>query len=83
METIIIIGIIAFVAYFAYRVMFGKTAKEVISEINETVVKTADVNKDGKVNVDDAVIVAKEVKNTTKKVAAKVRTAVKKPKGVK
>ena len=85
MEMVIVLIIVAVVAYFAYKAMIGaKSAQEVISDINNNVVttvkKTADVNKDGKVNGADVDVVVKEVKNTTEKVAARVKKVINKTK---
>ena len=86
MEFLIIAAILAFCGYFGYQYYLVKKAridpyvskltteaKEAAKKIDVQVV--LDVNKDGKVDMADATIIA----NTAKKAAETVKKAVKKP----
>lgn len=83
MNTIIIVGVVAFIAYVLYKMLTKKeTAQEAVAEVAKEAVaeaaKVADVNGDGKVDIADAVEAVKKTKAATKKVAAKAKeTAVK------
>ena len=71
-DTIIGIAVVGFAGYLVYKMMFKKetieeAVKETIAEAKAEVTKVADVNKDGKVDVADAVEVVKTVKAAAKK----------------
>jgi hypothetical protein len=53
--------------------------KEVVAKTKSTAKKVADVNKDGKVDMADAVEVAKKTKTVAKKAATAVKEKVTKP----
>jgi len=86
MEFLIIAVILAFCGYFGYQYYLVKKARidpyitKLAAEAKEAakkidVEKVLDVNKDGKVDVADATIIAK----TAKQAAETVKKAVKKP----
>ena len=71
-DTIIGIAVVGFAGYLVYKMMFKKetleeAVKETIAEAKAEATKVADVNKDGKVDVADAVEVVKTVKTAAKK----------------
>ena len=86
MEFLIIAVILAFCGYFGYQYYLVKKARidpyvlKLAAEAKEAAKKVdvqvvLDVNKDGKVDMADATIIA----DTAKKAAATVKKAVKKP----
>ena len=90
MEFLIIAVILAFCGYFGYQYYLAKKvtidpyvtkltteAKEAAKKVDVQVV--LDVNKDGKVDLADAAIIADTAKKTVAKVKAAKKPAAKKP----
>ena len=86
MWTIFWIAVVAVAGYAAWR-YYGKSSsaavetkvEEIKAEVTESVLSVADVNKDGKVDLNDAKAVAKKVTDKAKKNVAKgvAKTAAK------
>ena len=71
-DTIIGIAVVGIAGYLVYKMMFKKetaaeAVAETVAEVKAEVIKVADVNGDGKVDVKDAVEVVKTVKAAAKK----------------
>ena len=87
-ETIIGVAIIAFAGWVVFKMLTkGESAKqaaaEVASEVKAEAAKLADVNGDGKVDVQDVVAAVKKTRGAAKKAAGKVKEAAKKTKKAK
>jgi flagellar basal body-associated protein FliL len=82
MEQVLVVLILALVVYAVYKWLSKKdqnedgqvdwqdgveAAKSAVVDVKDAVVNVADVNKDGKVNLADAVEVVKKVKKGRKK----------------
>lgn len=77
-ESIIIIAVIAFIGYAAYKYFNGaKSMSEAVnsaaSDVKETAKSAADVNGDGKVDLADAKAAVTKAKTAVNKVAATTR----------
>lgn len=71
MEWFLGLAFVALVIALVYKMLTKKetleeAAKEVAAEVTATAKKAADVNKDGKVNIDDAKEVVKKVRKKKK-----------------
>lgn len=83
MDTIIGIVIIAFAGWVLIKMFTKKetavdAAKEVVEEVKVEAAKVADVNKDGKVDIADAVEAVQVVKKRGRKAAEKLGATVNK-----
>jgi hypothetical protein len=72
LETIFGLAVVAGVGYILYKMMFKKetveeAVKETVAEVKAEATKVADVNKDGKVDVTDAVEAVKKTRGRKKK----------------
>ena len=82
-----LIGLIAVVVigFIVYRIVNEKTDSEfeqnpVVHKVEESIKSALDVNKDGKVNVEDVKEAGKKAKAGAKKAAGKAKDAAKKVK---
>lgn len=77
--VIIIVAVIAVLAWFMWkdRKFEDSGSHPLDGATKNTVVEALDVNKDGKVDIKDAVAAAEVVVEKTKKTAAKAKTAAK------
>ena len=71
-ESIIGIILVGLAGYLVYKMMFRKetaaeAVNETVAEVKEAAVSVADVNKDGKVDITDAIEVVEKVKTAAKK----------------
>jgi len=87
-ESIIIIAVIAFIGYAAYKYFKGaKSMSEAVnsaaSDVKETAKSAADVNGDGKVDLDDVKVAVTKVKTAAKRVAKPKTTTTRKPRAKK
>jgi hypothetical protein len=87
-ESVIIIAVIAFIGYAAYKYFNGaKSMSEAVnsaaSDVKETAKSAADVNGDGKVDLADAKAAATKVTEVAKKVAKPKTTTTRKPRAKK
>jgi nitric oxide synthase oxygenase domain/subunit len=93
MSTLLLIGLVAAAAgfiYWAYTTLVGNasvkdtveslTVEKAVETLKTEAKKDLDLNKDGKVDLGDAVEGVKKAKTSAKKAVGKVKTAVKKTK---
>jgi hypothetical protein len=93
MSTLLLIGLVAAAAgfiYWAYTTLVGNasvketveslTVEKAVETLKAEAKKDLDLNKDGKVNLGDAVEGVKKAKTGAKKAVGKAKTAVKKTK---
>jgi hypothetical protein len=87
MIWILLLAAVAVVGYFAYKsteptpaLKIKSGAKEALESAKASVEKVADVNKDGKVDIKDAVAAVQNVKAEVKRVKKKYGGKVKKTK---
>jgi hypothetical protein len=83
-DTIIGTAVILGAGYILWKMMTrGESVQEAVKETVAEAKSAADVNKDGKVDVADAVEVVKKTRAAAKKTGEKVKAATKKTKTTK